>query len=48
MLSGTLAVTIDGHELVLNEGDALFYDSLHPHGMKALNDKPAQFLAVIL
>jgi len=48
VLSGTLAVTIDGHELVLNEGDAVFYDSLHPHSMRALDDKPARFLAVIL
>jgi len=48
MLDGTLAVTIDGHELVLNEGDALFFDSHYPHSMRALNDKPAQFVAVIL
>ena len=48
VLTGTLAVTIDDHELILNEGDALFYDSNHPHSMRALNDQPAQFLAIIL
>jgi len=48
VLDGSLAVTIDGHELVMSEGDALFFDSHHPHSMRALNDKPAQFLAVIL
>jgi transcriptional regulator with XRE-family HTH domain len=45
---GTLAVTIDDHELILSEGDALFFDSNHPHSMRALNDQPAQFLAIIL
>lgn len=47
VLKGTLAVTIDGNEMVLNEGDSLYFDSHHPHSMKALNDQPAQFLAVI-
>ena len=46
--SGTLAVTIDDHELILSEGDALYFDSNHPHSMRALNDQPAQFLAIIL
>ena len=48
VISGSLAVRIDGNELVLNEGDSLYFDSHHPHSMKALNDQPAQFLAVIL
>jgi len=48
VISGTLAVTIDNHELILNEGDALYFDSNHPHSMRALNDQPAQFLAIIL
>ena len=46
--SGTLAVTIDDHELILSEGDALYFDSTHPHSMRAMNDQPAQFLAIIL
>lgn len=48
VLEGTLKITIDGHELVLNEGDSLFFDSNYEHGMKALNNKPAKFLAIIL
>ncbi len=48
VISGTLAVRIDDHDLVLNEGDALFFDSNHPHSMRAMNDQPAQFLAIIL
>jgi len=48
VISGSLAVTIDDHELILSEGDALYFDSNHPHSMRALNDRPAQFLAIIL
>lgn len=48
VVKGSLAVTIDNHELVLSEGDALYFDSNHPHSMRALNDQPAQFLAIIL
>lgn len=48
VLEGTLKVIIDGHELVLEEGDALFFDSGCNHLMLAMNGKPARFLAVIL
>lgn len=48
VLEGTLKVYVDGHEVVLNEGDSLFFDSGINHGMKALNGKPAKFLAIIL
>ncbi len=48
VLEGTLKITIDGHELVLEEGDSLFFDASFEHGMKALNNKPARFLAIII
>jgi len=48
VLEGTLKITIDGHELVLEEGDSLFFDASFNHGMKALNNKPARFLAIII
>ena len=48
VLEGTLKILIDGHEVVLEEGDCIFYDSSSIHGMKALNGKPAKFLAVIM
>ena len=48
VLHGTLKVIIDAHEVILNEGDALFFDSGYEHGMKALNAEPVQFLAIIL
>lgn len=48
VLAGSLQVIIGGHELILNEGDSLFFDSGTPHGMKALDGRAAKFLAIIL
>lgn len=48
LLKGSLLVVIGDNELILNEGDSLYFDSHHPHGMKALNGEPAEFLAIIL
>lgn len=47
VLEGTLMINIDGHELILNEGDSLYFDSSCNHGMKALNNQQAKFLAII-
>lgn len=48
VLKGTLMIYIDGHQLVLNEGDSLYFDSSCNHGMRALGGKKAKFLAIIL
>ncbi len=48
VLEGTLKVIIHNYELILNEGDSLFFDSNYKHGMLALNGKPAKFLAIIV
>ncbi len=48
LLSGTMKILIDGYEIVLYPGDAIYFDSGIEHGMKALNGEPAQFLAVII
>lgn len=48
VIEGSLKVIIDKKELIVNEGDTLYFDSTYPHGMKALNHKPAKFLAIIL
>ena len=47
VLEGTLKITIDGHDLVLNPGDSLYFDSGYSHAMQALDDRPAKFLAII-
>ncbi len=48
VLAGTLKLVIDGHELLLATGDSLYFDSNLPHGMQAVGDCPARFLAIIL
>ncbi|MBQ9431094.1 MAG: helix-turn-helix transcriptional regulator [Kiritimatiellae bacterium] len=47
VLSGRLWLSIDGSELVLNPGDSIYFDALKPHGMRALDNKPTTFLAII-
>jgi transcriptional regulator with XRE-family HTH domain len=47
VISGALKIIINKHEIVLNEGDSLFFDSKFEHGMKAIGGKPAQFLAIV-
>lgn len=48
VLSGVLKLSIDGKELVLNAGDSIYFDSSLPHGMKALGDEAARFIAVVI
>jgi len=47
VLEGSLMIVIDGKELILSKGDSLFFDATLPHGMKALDNEKAQFLAII-
>lgn len=48
VLEGTLKIYIHDNEIILEEGDSIFYDSSYEHAMEALNDKPAKFLAIIM
>jgi len=48
ILEGSVRLYINENEIVLNEGDSIFFDSHHEHAMKALNNKPAKFLAILM
>lgn len=48
ILEGRMLISINGKELILNEGDSIYFNSKLPHGMKALDDKKVCFLAVIM
>jgi transcriptional regulator with XRE-family HTH domain len=48
VVEGSLKVIISGHEVILNEGDSLYFDSGNQHAMTAMNGKPAKFLAFII
>lgn len=48
ILEGRLLLRIGEKELILQQGDSIYFDSQKPHGMKALDDKSVRFLAIIL
>jgi transcriptional regulator with XRE-family HTH domain len=48
IISGTMLTNIGGHEVILNEGDAIYFDSGYKHAMKALNNEQVKFLAIVL
>lgn len=48
VLEGTLMIVVDGHEIILNEGDSVYFDSGYQHGMKALHNQQSRFLAIIV
>lgn len=48
MLAGSMRLVINGKELILNEGDSIYYNAELPHAMEALNGEKAVFLAIIV
>ena len=47
VLEGKMELTIGTKALVLNEGDSIYFDATQPHGMRALDEHPVRFLAII-
>ncbi|SHE36878.1 transcriptional regulator, XRE family with cupin sensor [Mariniphaga anaerophila] len=48
ILEGRMTFFINNKEIILEEGDSVYFDSGQPHGMLALDDKQCRFLAIIL
>ena len=48
VLQGSMMTIIDGHEIILNEGDSIYFDSGFNHAMRALNNEQVRFLAIVL
>ncbi|MDR1004700.1 MAG: XRE family transcriptional regulator [Prevotellaceae bacterium] len=48
VISGRMCLRIGDKELILNQGDSIYFDSLQPHGMRALDNQTVQFLAIIM
>ena len=48
VIKGTMMTIIDGHEITLNEGDSVYFDSGYKHAMRALNNEQVKFLAIVL
>ena len=47
VLKGRLEILFAGSTEILEEGDSIYYDSIHPHLVKPLGNEPAQILAVL-
>ena len=48
LLEGKMKFFIGIKEMTLEPGDSIYFDSELPHGMLALDNRPAKFLAIIL
>jgi len=48
VLEGEMKFYIHDNEIILKEGDSIFFDSSYEHAMEARNNQPAKFLALIL
>ena len=48
VVEGRMLINIEGKEIILNQGDSIYFNSKLPHGMKALDGKTVRFLAVIM
>lgn len=48
ILSGRMLLQINGKNLILEEGDSIYFNAILPHGMKALDGEKVDFLAIIL
>jgi transcriptional regulator with XRE-family HTH domain len=48
ILEGRMLLRINGKDLILEEGDSIYFNSELPHGMKALDGEKVRFLAIIL
>jgi transcriptional regulator with XRE-family HTH domain len=48
VIEGCLMVSIDGHEVILNEGDSIYFDSTYKHAIRALNNKTVKLIAVAI
>jgi transcriptional regulator with XRE-family HTH domain len=47
VVQGVLKIHILGNELILREGDSIYFDSECLHAMEAMDNAPAKFLAII-
>ncbi len=47
ILEGIMQLNIGGKELIMTEGDSIYFDSSIPHGMKAISG-PVRFMALVI
>lgn len=47
-LEGSFSFFIDNHQVEVAKGDSLYFDSAHPHAMKATGGKAAKSLVIVI
>ncbi len=47
VVEGSIVVTFDDKEIVLNEWDGIYFNPTHPHGQRCHGDKTAKFITII-
>ena len=47
VLKGTVAVVFEDKEIILNEGDSIYFNPTYPHGQRCAGDTKARFLTMI-
>lgn len=47
VLEGSIILTFDGQEIILNKGDSIYFNPTYLHGQKCASDTPATFLTMI-
>jgi len=48
ILKGTMYLKVGSQEIIMHEGDSAYYDSIHPHAMRAAGDEACVFLAMVI
>jgi quercetin dioxygenase-like cupin family protein/DNA-binding XRE family transcriptional regulator len=48
VLEGRMLLQINGKDLIMEEGDSIYFDSGLPHGMKAIDGKKVRLIVVVL
>jgi len=48
LVSGRMRLFIENLVYDLNEGDSVYFDASRPHAMRALDSRPARFLAMVM
>lgn len=47
VVSGSIVLTFDGRDILLGEGDSIYFNPIHPHGQRCSGAEKAVFLTVI-
>lgn len=48
VLEGRIRIILGGTEIIMSEGDSIFFDPMIPHGQTAVDNKPGKFLTIIM